>query len=301
MKHRIIFCLLVFCAVNIRKANLCKSGPPRTYNPLSQIPKANHRREPDCTEEDKVYYGNAINEALGYNEHMHGADADEQDCYTFCLNNPSCKFWNFISMDVQKFTSYTAPYGSGGAVEENYEIRKCQVFGDINTQKRYDHPLQSRNGDVTRKYSNFRVISGRSTCTLDDAQITEKWELLITCDARGISPAFKKCAYERKEGMSRIKGSSSDISTSFTQEFGIEYGYSKAVKATFKESSTTGYNWGSTSSNTFSSAQTTSTWIEAAQGEVVSVCQPVAIVENDYVFKPKYYRSVYSTNCPRRV
>ena len=81
-------------------------------------------------------------------------------------------------------------------------------------------------------------------------------------------------------------------------EFGLEYGWTDAVKTTFKQSSTTGYNWGSTSSSTFNTARTTSTWVEVEKGKVVSICQPVATVEYDYVFRAAYYKSVHSESCP---
>ena len=296
-----ILCFLF--SINIRKVNLCNPDRKPSYKE-SHLKNVDWYYTPysywkDHAKQHLVYNGQTINEALGFREYFSpsASSASADDCFTFCKQQKRCKFWNFIKYD--RVTTYTGctTWGCATTDPRYSTVRKCQIFSNINSRYRFDHETETSTSNSNTRYRNFQVFSG-TVKSLKRASITEKWQKLVTCDARGAGPAFKKCGYDKTYGMSKMGSRSSGQSRSFTLEFGLEYGWTDAVKTTLKQSSTTGYNWGTTSSQTFNTAQTTSAWVEVEKGEVVSICQPVATVENDYVFRASHYKSVYSDSCP---
>ena len=260
MRLLLLTSMFILCFINIRKVNLC---PPKAISykesRLKMVPsyKNPYTAWRDYAKQDFVYTGNSINEELGFRENMTSA-ASTEDCYTFCKMEKKCKFWNYWKYETPE--SWMGGCGAsmyGGC--DNYTpkvtYKQCQIFNDdVSSRVRFDHP--SHRGSII--YINFQVFSGHVK-SLDKATITDKWQKLVTCDARGPGPAFKKCGYDRTYGMSKMISSSSGTSNSFTMEFGLEYGWTDALKTTLKQSSTIGYNWDSTSSQTFQTAQTTST------------------------------------------
>ena len=177
MRLLLLASLLILCSINIRKVDLCDQRQHISYKQslIKSIPKYTNPYTDwgDHAKEGFVYEGQSINEELGY----YTTTVSTDNCYTFCKMEKRCKFWSYIQYD-DPGNAGNAGGCYGGCVVHYippHTVGICKIFSNVNSQVRYDPSLQ---------YKNYRVFSGIKT-SLDKAHITDKWQKLVTCDARG--------------------------------------------------------------------------------------------------------------------